>query len=118
MMKPALAFSTVVMSVLTAGAHAADVGSAEGYDWTGFYAGVNAGAAINSSETDQEYSYVSIDRHDDVSARVDNTQTAFTGGAMLGYNHQINQVVLGLEADLNYLGFGDVQKRTGSYDVV
>lgn len=117
-MKTAFTFSAVAMSVFTVGAHAADFTPATGYDWTGFYAGVNAGASKNNSEVDQEYSYVNIKRHEDVSARFDNSQTAFTGGAMLGYNYQIKNVVLGVETDLNYLGFNDVQRRAGSYYVI
>jgi outer membrane immunogenic protein len=118
MMKAALAFSVVAVSAFTVGAKAADVTPTAVYDWTGFYAGVTAGASGNNSEIDQEYSYVSIDRHDEVSERFDNNQTAFTGGALLGYNYQISNVVLGIETDLNYLGFSDVQKRSGSYYVI
>ena len=31
----------------------------------------------------------------------------FTGGALIGYNWQMESLVLGFEADINYAGFGD-----------
>ena len=89
--------------VVSGGAYAADavvetapeaVLADPGFSWTGFYAGVNAG-----------YGFVAIDR---VGVRVDGDylghigtleQSGFLGGAQIGYNYQMNQFVLGIEAD-------------------
>lgn len=59
--------------------------------WNGPYVGVNAGAAISDSPF--AYGLGSID------------QTAFIGGATLGYNMQVAPTLLaGLEADADYRG--------------
>ena len=111
-MKKVLVATSAIASaiVFASAANAADV-SPVGYDWTGFYVGVNAGAAWNNSEVAQD---VRLDgeRVNQLNDKIDSNQTVFTGGGMLGYNYQIDQIVLGLEADINYLGFGDDQSRS------
>lgn len=102
------AFSTAFL--LTAAAQAADVSIAPAYDWTGAYVGVNAGVAWNNTEISNNL--VSKAAQADVTIHdVNGDQAAFTGGAMLGYNYQINQLVLGAEADFNYLGFSQDDTR-------
>ncbi len=49
------------------------------YNWSGFYAGVNAGGAWNSSSG--------------------SSNSGFIGGGQIGYNWQFSQLVVGLEAD-------------------
>ena len=112
MKKIFLAASALVSAVaLGSAAQAADV-AVPAYDWTGFYIGANAGIAWNNSEVDNEINYdgqnqLIIDSLDDWSDNIEGDQTAFTAGAMLGYNWQMDQIVLGVEADINYLGFSD-----------
>lgn len=94
-------------------ARAADVTSAS-YDWTGFYAGLNAGVAWNNSEIKN-----SVDAADNfengwsgsVRDSLTGDETAFTGGAAVGYNWQTQSLVVGVEADINYIGFGDDLSR-------
>lgn len=95
--------------VLASAANAADMAPA-GYDWTGFYAGVNAGAAWNNSEVDQDYKWDGT-RVNELQNQIEGDQTVFTGGFNLGYNYQMDQIVLGVETDINYLGFSDDNKR-------
>lgn len=58
--------------------------------WTGFYAGLNAGYGwANTSVTGVSGS---------------SNLTGFVGGGQIGYNWQINSLVLGLEADLQGTG--------------
>jgi outer membrane immunogenic protein len=86
------------------------------YDWTGFYVGANAGIAWNNSSVDNNvYSGTTGDRLSDFQNSIDGDQTAFTAGGLLGYNYQIDQIVLGVEADINYLGFGDDNKDSFSF---
>lgn len=59
------------------------------YDWSGAYVGINLGFGL-SSDFDNNFGADS------------DADTAFIGGGVIGYNHQFNKVVLGLEADLNY----------------
>src|SRR3954453_17034692 len=85
------------------------------FTWSGFYAGVNAGAAFNNSSVanklggefvtdpfaaDYEAQYPGVLSADD---------TAFTGGGELGANWQFHMFVLGAEADINYLGLDESQ---------
>ena len=104
---------------LASAAHAADMTAPATYDWTGFYVGANAGIAWNNSSVDNDV-FVDTIRERDFENKIDGDQTAFTAGGILGYNYQIDQVVLGVEADFNYLGFGDDNKNNfvfGNYDV-
>lgn len=106
-MKPIVFASALVAVVTTASAaSAADVAVPAAYDWTGFYAGVNAGAAINDTSIEQNQ-YFRGNRIKEQEDNLTSNQTVFTGGGMLGYNWQFDQIVLGVEADINYLGFSD-----------
>lgn len=91
-------------------AQAADVTSPAPYDWSGLYAGVNAGIAWSNTDIEQSH-YIRGNRIKDLDENVNSNQSAFTGGAMIGYNYQIDSIVLGAEADFNYLGFSDDQQH-------
>lgn len=106
------ALATVLGFSATA-ASAADIAPAA-YDWTGFYLGVNAGAAFNNTDLENSLNYIGagpspIGR---VHTNANGDDTAFTGGALMGYNWQMDQVVLGVETDINYVGFNNDYKRT------
>jgi outer membrane immunogenic protein len=64
------------------------------YDWTGFYAGVNGGVAWGHSRQDQIAPVTSSTGEFDVSG-------GLVGGT-IGFNLQANQVVFGLEGDLDW----------------
>lgn len=51
------AVSALALAFAASTAQAADVAAPATYDWTGFYAGVNAGAAWNNTSVDQEHFY-------------------------------------------------------------
>ncbi|MEP2944554.1 MAG: outer membrane protein [Hyphomicrobiales bacterium] len=59
------------------------------YDWSGSYVGINLGFGLDS-DFDNNFGADS------------DADTAFIGGGVVGYNHQINRFVLGIEGDLNY----------------
>ena len=61
------------------------------FTWTGFYLGANAGAIWGDFTK---------------TGKPIDAKTGFTGGITAGYNHQINNIVLGLEGDYNYSGLG------------
>ena len=97
-------------------ANAADMNGA--YDWSGVYIGLNAGAAFNNTEVDNSFdvtgqisSVLLLDKIDaaipKLNDKLTSDETVFTGGAVAGYNWQQESFVLGLEMDINYLGFGD-----------
>jgi outer membrane immunogenic protein len=58
------------------------------FDWTGVYAGVNAG-----------WAHLDPKRHP--AGFIQPESSGFLAGARLGYNHQINSIVLGAEIDGN-----------------
>jgi outer membrane immunogenic protein len=61
------------------------------FTWTGFYLGLNAGI---------------IGADFSKGARFIDGKPGFTGGVTAGYNHQISNIVLGVEGDYNYSGAG------------
>lgn len=115
-----LAATALVSAVaLTSAARAADVVAPMGYDWSGFYFGVNAGAAWNNTDIDNDINGpLASDLLDELSNDFDGDDAVFTGGAMIGYNWQMESLVLGVEADINYLGFsGDADRDVDGFDV-
>jgi outer membrane immunogenic protein len=77
------------------------------YNWTGFYVGVNAGGAWGRS--DVSLLPPGVFTPQDVAILQANAQprfdpAGFTGGGQVGYNWQINNFLLGLESDINYIG--------------
>ena len=73
---------------------------------------MNAGAAWNNSSVDDRAYYLgSGDPATPLNNKLDSNQAAFTAGGLLGYNYQIDKIVLGAEADINYLGFSDDNKE-------
>jgi outer membrane immunogenic protein len=111
-----LAATAIVSAALpTTAAKAADV-STVAYNWSGFYLGLNAGAGFNNSEVNHDFDFIGPDDSgeindllDDVDANLSSDEPAFTGGALIGYNWQHESLLLGIEADINYTGFGNNQ---------
>lgn len=109
-MKKAL-LAGVAIAALGSAASAADLGSPRGpveavvaapmFNWTGFYFGGHVGAAFSNSNSGLDilgYNFAG----EIVPLR---SRTSFIGGLAIGYNWQFNQVVVGLEGDLSYLGY-------------
>ena len=113
-MKKLLALTTSLAAIATSTAVlAADLPSkrvapvapvAPVFTWTGFYAGVNAGVNWSSRNINSTW----YDANGGTSAATlaswtplpyANQRTGFIGGIQVGYNYQINQFVIGAEAD-------------------
>lgn len=86
------------------------------FDWSGAYFGINAGFASNQSSVDNA---VRLDgeRYDELADRIAGDQSTLMGGGLLGYNIQIDHIVFGAEADINYLGFSDARSEVQDLDV-
>jgi outer membrane immunogenic protein len=86
---------------------------APAFTWTGFYAGVNAGVdwSTRNIETIVTASGQSLVTNTAAltPAPYGNSRVGFIGGAQIGYNYQINQFVIGAEAD--FMGMA-VNKRS------
>ena len=86
------------------------------YNWTGFYVGANAGYAWGSGDVSvlgnapilSALSLAGLPN----GASLDND--GFTMGVQAGYNYQINQFVLGAEADANWVDGSDSKGALGS----
>jgi len=68
-------------------------------NWTGFYIGGNVGGAwseVDWSNVNGTFSNVAI-----AGERFDNSASGFIGGGQIGYNQQVGNFVLGVEATLS-----------------
>jgi outer membrane immunogenic protein len=73
--------------------------------WTGFYTGVNLGAAQHYAKTTDVNGYTFLPPSTNyVSPWFDSRDTSFTFGGQAGYNWQLNMIVVGVEADFNWVG--------------
>ena len=78
------------------------------FTWTGFYAGLHAGAAWQDRDNCPTLATYTNGVATPVTTFQPNCdggrRTNFIGGAQLGYNWQINSFVIGAEADISWLG--------------
>jgi outer membrane immunogenic protein len=96
-------------SVAFAAGLSATAASADGYrpraayavapftSWTGFYIGGHVGGAWS----DVEWSNVTFSNVTFTGERFDNSASGFIGGGQIGYNQQIGNIVLGVEATIS-----------------
>lgn len=74
------------------------------FTWTGFYVGLNAGAAFNNKNTGSIFTTGLTPPNNSIYTGGGNSNdTAFTGGVTAGYNMQFGSFVAGVEGDINYL---------------
>lgn len=108
MIKKTLLASAILVATISA-TQAADVDAATAFDWTGFYAGVHGGYGVPSFDGAFDTGELpgdpeSVTYGDDINA------DGLMGGIQAGYNHQINNIVVGIEADASFTDFsGDTE---------
>ncbi|WP_062014196.1 outer membrane protein [Aureimonas sp. AU4] len=68
------------------------------YSWTGFYIGGQAGAAFN-----RDSGPFSSDNTSFIGGSDNSDDAAFIGGVHVGYDYQINNLIVGAIADINYI---------------
>ena len=114
--------ASVMSFATTVPASAADVSVPTGVEWSGFYAGVNAGAAMSSGDLTSATEYTDTGYFDgssvtsiDKAGKADYDETSFTGGGQIGYNFQHDNLVIGVEGDLNYLGLNTSDSASAVY---
>jgi outer membrane immunogenic protein len=76
------------------------------FTWTGFYAGVNAGYAFRNDDTATTTGtpgFRALVPGGVAPGSLKVGSDGFIGGAQIGYNYQINQIVFGLETDIQYV---------------
>ncbi|MCP4618129.1 MAG: porin family protein [Bradyrhizobium sp.] len=88
-----------------------------GINWSGFYAGVNAGYGRGSSPTSLDLNVV---EQGVVQPGLDNPlpptlrPDGFIGGGQVGYNAQFGSAVAGLEADIDFSNLRKTDAATGA----
>lgn len=120
MKAPGLAISVLAITAVSASAadlplKAPPIAPVAVYNWSGWYAGLNAGGAWNDTRDDVDPSgcfltgacgappTLNVLRSDSVRLN----GAGFTGGAQAGYNWQRERWVFGIEGDINYNGIND-----------
>ena len=76
------------------------------FTWTGFYLGLNAGAAFNGSNNNA-YTSNGFGIAPTIYAPTGGNNTGFTGGGQIGYNWQTSSFVFGLETDIQGVSRGN-----------
>jgi outer membrane immunogenic protein len=121
-MRKALLFSCIAFGALASNAVAADLPTMKGpaptpvaqpFSWTGFYAGVSGGYADPTAKLgvapgsnwngDVDWNANSSGPGVSAAGTARVGLQGFIGGVTAGYNYQINNFVLGVEADASYL---------------
>lgn len=76
------------------------------FTWTGFYLGINAGATFGQKNYGyNNFGYNNVNYSPFLGGGIgSNNNVGFEVGGQLGYNIQFNQIVLGVETDIQYLG--------------
>lgn len=74
------------------------------FTWTGFYVGANAGYSFGDAKADTigTPAFQSLGANI-VPPSLNTKKDGFTGGVQVGYNYQMGSIVLGAEADINFL---------------
>jgi len=107
---PALLSSPALAADMAVKAPPPPIPAVAAYNWTGFYAGLNAGGVWGSSDPNTSASCVSLGTlnsyftctdaaHVTAAATGSMSGSAFTGGGQFGYNWQNNSAVFGGELD-------------------
>jgi outer membrane immunogenic protein len=124
-----LATAAVVLSMSTFGAFAADYASpvppsSPIFTWTGFYLGVNGGSASMRQGNPLTISNSFFDPMMFPSSNLPtfsrasrHNRTEFIGGGQIGYNWQIGNLVLGMEADFSHIGGVDYPSTATPFSV-
>jgi outer membrane immunogenic protein len=92
------------------------------YNWSGWYVGFNAGAAVDPARfnTDPVFSpigYFAATSTPAISATAAQSvhTPGFTGGIQFGYNWQMGNTLFGIEEDFNYMGLKGSTTNTALY---
>ena len=116
MMKKAAIGIATIAALMGTPAAAADVAPppppVPAYSWAGLYGGGNLGLALNASQDTVEPTGCFLTPVPACDMAINPLRTfsnnrsngAFTGGGQFGFNWQVNSIVVGLEADINYSG--------------
>jgi outer membrane immunogenic protein len=80
---------------------------APAFDWTGFHLGVVGGYAIDGNDAKYSYNNVPSPALPLLPKEADLTGKGGNIGGVVGYDRQMNGLVLGLEGDMSWMNLGD-----------
>jgi outer membrane immunogenic protein len=85
------------------------------FAWTGFYIGANGGYAWDNSRTSYTGgpTMLNVLASGALPSSLPVKKSNFIGGLQLGYNLQFNNIVFGVEGDVNFLNTGGRSATTG-----
>jgi outer membrane immunogenic protein len=87
-----------------------------GYNWSGFYVGVNAGYGVGTAFTSLTTNVVEggfiLPENNPLPPALH--PAGFVGGGQIGYDRQFGNIVAGLETDLSYAGLRKTDSATGA----
>jgi outer membrane immunogenic protein len=137
LVRKSLLLSFAALGAMVSGALASDLPTHKGpppaptivapaFSWTGFYGGLNAGYADPTAKLSVAPGGGWVGDHDWVANAYGPGVAAlgkdniglhgFIGGAQAGYNYQINNIVLGVEADADYMNLKGSYSTPTYYD--
>ncbi|CAN5520689.1 porin family protein [soil metagenome] len=91
------------------------------YNWGGWYVGGNAGGAWGRSDTSSAFVNGTAPIANQLAAASAASPSlkpdGFTGGGQVGYNHQVDRWLFGVEADVSYLGLRQSRTTTSPFPV-
>ena len=77
------------------------------FSWTGFYIGAHLGYGWGSSSSFNVPTAGNGDAFDGPIDGIETSPAGWLGGVTVGYNYQLDNILVGVEADLGYLGAED-----------
>ena len=91
------------------------------YNWGGWYVGGNAGGAWGRSDTSSAFingtAPIANQQAAAAAASPSLKPDGFSGGGQVGYNHQVDRWLFGVEADVSYLGLRQSRTVTSPFPV-
>lgn len=91
-----------------------------GFNWGGWYVGGHAGGAWGRSDTSSAFinGTAPIANQQAVAAASPRLEPdGFTGGGQVGYNHQVDRWLFGVEADASYLGLKQARTAAAPFPI-
>lgn len=98
----------------------APAADAAGYNWGGWYAGGNLGGSWGRSNVSDVFINGATPIANQQAAATATPRLSpdgFTGGGQVGYNHQVDRWLFGVEADANYFGLRQTRSVTAPFPV-
>jgi outer membrane immunogenic protein len=85
------------------------------HNWTGFYIGGSSGYGWGTESNILTFTDPTVTVPGAIPSGHSNALNGFIGGGGVGYNYQLNNIVVGLEADISYTHFSGSASSSGAF---